>query len=262
MKFETILAASFRPKAASFKLQAASHSGLPVNLVIDQNLYHQFNGNRPEADWISLRVWIVLLFTLLIATQAYAQFSVGLRAGLSVANTTVDSRFEEASKGGLAIGVTTANTLGKNISLLADLMYVQKGYNHQICNQCYDKFTATFIEIPIAFRYSFYLPKISPKLENLKAHVSGGLYLAQWLNAEYETKIFDNRTQEDFVFTGEKRMDFGPNFGAGLEYMLFSGSLVLDGRYSLGTVDMSKPGSSVASKNKSWIISLSWLKSF
>lgn len=205
---------------------------------------------------------LTIVFLSASGVPAFSQFAIGLKTGLSLANTTADTRFEAASKGGLAIGLTTANTIGKNISLLADVMYVQKGYNHQICNQCYDKFTSTFVEIPVAFRYSFYLPKISPKLENLKAHASGGIYIAQWLGAEYETKIFDNRTQEEFVFTGEKRLDLGPNFGAGLEYMLFSGSLVLDARYSFGTVDLSKPGSNVASKNKSLILSLSWLKAF
>lgn len=209
-----------------------------------------------------MKKFLTLMIIILATLPAVCQFSVGLKAGVSLSNYKVKTKFTEANKGGIAAGITALNTIGKNISIQGDVMYVQKGYNHQICNQCYDKFTSTFIEIPLVLRYSFYLPKISPKLDNFKAHASGGLYLSQWLNAKYETKIFDNNIKQDYSFTGEKRLDFGPNFGVGLEYALFAGSLLLDWRYSLGTVDMSPPESTSSAKNKSMIVSLSYLKSF
>lgn len=205
-----------------------------------------------------------LCFVLLLffAAPAIAQFSIGIKTGMSLSDYTVKTKYNKSNKGGLAAGLVVMNTIGANVGIQADLMYVQKGYNHQICNQCYDKFTSTFIEVPITLRYSFYLPKISSKLANLKAHASGGIYFSRWLNAKYETKVFDDKMTEDYVFSGEKRADLGPNFGAGIEYALFSGSLVLDYRYSLGLVDMSAPGSTNAQKNRSAIISLSYLKSF
>jgi hypothetical protein len=199
---------------------------------------------------------------LLITIPAAAQFSVGVKTGISLSDYTVATKYTKANKGGLAAGLVVMNTIGKNVGVQADLMYVQKGYNHQVCNQCYDKFTSTFIEVPVTLRYSFYLPKISSKLADLKAHATGGIYFSRWLNAKYETKVFDDKMTESYVFSGEKRADFGPNFGGGLEYALFSGSLVLDYRYSLGLVDMSAPGSTNAQKNRSAIISLMYLKSF
>lgn len=202
------------------------------------------------------------IFLIILSIPAAAQFSVGIRAGMSMSDYTVKTKYNKSNKGGLAAGVVVTNTIGKNISVQADLMYVQKGYNHQICNQCYDKFTSTFIEVPLTLRYSFYLPKISSKLENLKAHAMGGIYFSRWLNAKYETKIFDDKITQDYVFSGEKRADFGPNVGLGLEYALFSGSLILDYRYSYGLVDMSAPGSTNAQKNRSAILGLTYLKSF
>lgn len=202
---------------------------------------------------------VVLLF---LTVPAVAQFSIGVKTGMSLSDYTVKTKYTKANKGGLAAGIVVMNTIGQNIGIQADLMYVQKGYNHRVCNQCYDKFTSTFIEVPVTLRYSFYLPKISSRLANLKAHASGGIYFSRWLNARYETKVFDDKITEDYIFSGESRADFGPNFGAGLEYSLFSGSLVLDYRYSLGLVDMSAPGSTNAQKNRSAIISLSYLKSF
>lgn len=203
----------------------------------------------------------IILF-LFPSTAVFAQFSVGLKAGMSMSDYSVKTKYEKASKGGLAAGLVVMNTVGKNMAIQADVLYVQKGYNHQICNQCYDKFTSTFIEVPLTIKYSFYLPKISTKLENLKLNVVGGLYFSRWLNAKYETKIFDDKITQDFVFTGEKRADLGPNFGAGLEYALFAGSMILEYRYSVGMVDMSVPGSTNAQKNKSAILSLTYLKSF
>ncbi|HZY82963.1 MAG TPA: porin family protein [Cyclobacteriaceae bacterium] len=205
---------------------------------------------------------ILVIILIIISIQASAQFSVGLKTGVSLSDYTVKTKYNKSNKGGLAAGLVLMNTIGTNIGVQADILYVQKGYNHQICNQCYDKFTSTFIEVPVNLRYSFYLPKISSKLANLKAHASGGIYFSRWLNAKYETKIFDDKISENYVFTGEKRADFGPNFGAGLEYALFTGSLSLDFRYSLGVVDMSPPGSTNAQKNRSAIISLGYLKSF
>lgn len=205
---------------------------------------------------------ILLIFLIILSIPAAAQFSVGIRAGMSMSDYTVKTKYNKSNKGGLAAGLVVTNAIGKNISVQADLMYVQKGYNHQICNQCYDKFTSTFIEVPLTLRYSFYLPKISSKLENLKAHAMGGIYFSRWLNAKYETKIFDDKITQDYVFSGEKRADFGPNVGVGLEYALFSGSLILDYRYSYGLVDMSAPGSTNAQKNRSAILGLTYLKSF
>jgi len=205
---------------------------------------------------------IVIILIFLASTPALAQFSVGLKAGMSMADYSVKTKYDKANKGGLAVGLVLLNTIGNNMAIQGDVMYVQKGYNHQICNQCYDKFTSTFVEIPVTLKYSFYLPKISKKLANFKATLAGGLYIAQWLNAKYETKVFDDKITEDYTFSGEKRVDFGPNFGAGLEYALFSGALSLDYRYSLGVVDMSAPGSTNAQKNKSAILSLTYLKSF
>jgi hypothetical protein len=179
-----------------------------------------------------------------------------------MSNYTVKTKYTKSNKGGIAAGLVLMNTIGKNFGIEGNIMYVQKGYNHQICNQCYDKFTSTFIEIPVALRYSFYLPKIFPKLSDMKVHAVGGMYISQWLNAKYQTKVFDAKTTEDYVFTGEKRIDFGPNAGAGLEYALFSGSLSFDFRYSYGLVDMSTPGSLNAQKNRSAILSLTYLKSF
>jgi len=205
-------------------------------------------------------LFIIIAFTT--STSAFAQFSIGFKTGMSLADYSVKTKYTKANKGGLAAGIVLLNTLGKNIAVQADVMYVQKGYNHQICNQCYDKFVSTFLEIPVTLKYSFYVPKIIPKLENLKVHATGGFYFAHWLNAKYETKIFDDKITQKYAFSGEKRGDFGPNFGAGLEYALFSGSLVFDYRYSLGLVDMSAPGSTNAQKNKSAILSLTYLKSF
>ena len=199
---------------------------------------------------------------LFVSGSVFAQFSIGFKAGMSMSDYTVKTKYTKSNKAGAAAGLVLVNNIGKNMGIEANFMYVQKGYNHQICNQCYDKFTSTFIEIPIALRYSFYLPKISSKLDDLKIHEVGGMYISQWLNAKYQTKIFDAKTTEKYVFTGEKRLDFGPNVGAGLDYALFSGSLSLDFRYSYGLVDMSAPGSTNAQKNRSAILSLTYLKSF
>ena len=199
---------------------------------------------------------------IVAGTSAFAQFSIGIKAGVSLSDYSVKTKYNKSNKGGIATGLVFLNTIGKNVALQADVLYVQKGYNHQICNQCYDKFTTTFVEIPLTLKYSFYLPKISSKLDNLKVHATGGFYYSRWLDAKYETKIFDDKITKDYTFSGEKRADFGPNFGAGIEYALFSGALVFDFRYSLGVVDMSAPGSTNAQKNKSAILSLTYLKSF
>ncbi len=205
---------------------------------------------------------LIVILAIMVSVPSIAQISVGLRTGISLSDYTVKTKYNKSNKGGLAAGIVLMNTIGRNMAVQADLLYVQKGYNHQICNQCYDKFTTTFIEVPLALKYSFYVPKILPKLENLKVHATGGLYFSRWLNGKYETKIFDDKTTEDYEFTGEKRADFGPNFGAGLDYALFSGTLSFDFRYSYGLVDMSAPGSTNAQKNRSMILSLSYLKSF
>jgi hypothetical protein len=204
-----------------------------------------------------------LFFFLIVSISSVAQFSLGVKTGIALSSYRVKTNYDDdVRKGGLAAGLTALNTLGENIAISGDILYVQKGYNHQICNQCYDKFTSVFIEVPLSIRYMFYLNKLLPSLKNFKVHAVGGIYMARWLTAKYETKIFDAKSSEDYSFTGEKRFDFGPNFGGALEYTLFTGSMLLDFRYSAGVTDMSPPGSTTASKNKSLLIGLSYLKSF
>ncbi|MEJ0033116.1 MAG: outer membrane beta-barrel protein [Bacteroidota bacterium] len=137
--------------------------------------------------------FICVCCLLFVSGSVFAQFSIGFKAGMSMSNYTVKTKYTQSNKGGIAAGLVLMNTIGKNFGIEANILYVQKGYNHQICNQCYDKFTSTFIEIPLALPLFVYLPKIFPKLSDLKVHAVGGMYISQWLNAKYQTKIFDGQ---------------------------------------------------------------------
>ena len=190
---------------------------------------------------------------------ATAQWSLGGKAGVTFSNYKTESPWKEVSNIGYTVGLAGYNQFNSNFGIHIELQYIQKGYNHQICDLYYDKLNGNYIEMPILLDYGF----IIPGLDNFRAHLNLGAYVAYWVSGKYETKIDDEAFNETFEFekSDASRFDFGPSGGARLEYIMKNGILSLDFRYEMGLVDLQKKVTDNTNNvNRAMVIGVSYLK--
>jgi hypothetical protein len=212
-------------------------------------------------NFLTMKRSLLLSFLFFSATIASAQiYFVGLKAGPTFSNYKTKTPWKEASNIGYTFGFVGYKQINANVGIGAELQYIQKGYNHKVCNTITDKLKAQYLEIPILFDYTF----IIPGLENFKLHGNVGVYTAYWLSGKYVTEGFDasSESSEDFDFENSdaKRFDFGPALGARLEYFLKNGSLSLDLRYELGIIDLqNKLNDNTNNNNRAFIVGFSYM---
>ncbi len=204
------------------------------------------------------------IFLILFSTTAFAQnWYVGVTAGPTLSNYKTKTPWKEVSNVGYFVGATAYKQTSNNFGVNFGLQFIQKGYNHVICNTITDKLNASYLEIPIMADYTF----IIPSLQNFKAHLNLGFYSAYWLSGKYETKssdpnIIDTSTETlDFKKSSASRFDIGPSGGGRIEYLLKNGSLSLDFRYELGLIDLQKQiNDNSTNTNRALVIGLSYMK--
>jgi hypothetical protein len=200
----------------------------------------------------------IFLVLLLSPLTLYGQWYIGGKAGVSFSNYKTKTPWKEVSNTGIAFGVTAFKQLKPNLGLNLELQYIQKGYNHKICNDITDQLKANYLEVPVMLDYTF----IVPSLKNFKGHLNGGAYFAYWMSGKYKMKGFDE-TSEDFDFkkSNASRFDLGPAVGGRIEYLLSNASLSLDFRYEIGILDLQdRPNDPTKNNNRALIIGLSYLK--
>lgn len=200
-----------------------------------------------------------LVFFILVAYTGTAQWYVGVKAGPTLSNYKTKTPWKEVSNFGYTLGAVAYKQMNANLGINFELVYIQKGYYHKICNTLYDKLKANYLEVPVMIDYTF----IVPSLKNFKMHGNLGVYAAYWLSGKYVTKIDESSFTEDFEFEDNDaaRFDLGPNLGGRIEYILKNGSLSLDFRYELGLLDLQKRiNDNTSNTNRAFVIGISYLK--
>jgi hypothetical protein len=206
-----------------------------------------------------MKVFIATIFLLVpFASQAQLWY-IGGNAGVSFSNYKTKTPWEEASNIGLDAAIIAFKQINTNYGLNIELHYIQKGYNHKICNDITDQLKANYIEIPIMIDYTF----IVPSLQNWKGHLNLGVYGAYWLSGKYKMKGFDESNEDfDFKKNNTSRFDFGPNAGGRIEYLLKNnGSISFNFRYELGIPDLQKRvNDDTKNTNRTFVLGISYLR--
>jgi hypothetical protein len=177
---------------------------------------------------------ITLIGLMCIGSPTWSQISLGLRSGASFSTMNTNTEFAEGMLPGLHAGLVGNIAFSDVASIQAEVLYNEKGYNHIICSSQYDKFKATYIEVPVLFKYA-----IKRFSGNLSLNVNGGMFLGFWRSAQYVTNVGDGEFKEDYRIGPENNTtDFGPAMGLGLDYRVGPGRFSVDFRYEKGMVDM------------------------
>jgi hypothetical protein len=175
----------------------------------------------------------ILTVLLLLAVPAFGQDNdelgpkaFGFKGGLSMANVGGnDTDGTEEIKIGFAGGVFFTMPLAKGLSLVPELVYVQKGTKWEEDGASL-KVNFDYIELPILLSYQF------PMEGNFKPKLFAGPTLGLLVSSKMTYE--ESSVSADIDIANGKSIDFGLAFGGGFDVVMAKGMLTFDARYSLG----------------------------
>lgn len=185
---------------------------------------------------------IALLCFLLVSTSnlmAQLSISPGIRAGVNLANVSVDPdlEFDTKSNMGMIIAVPVEIGIGESFAIQPEVMFVQKGFKveenilglnfktQMIINQ---------IDIPILAKYKFV------NTESFQAYAAAGPVFGYALSGKQKIEALGQSEEEDIDFDefGYNRFETLVSVGAGAGIPIGPGVIVLDLRYLFGLSDL------------------------
>jgi len=194
---------------------------------------------------------MALPLALLIATPLQAQTTLGVKGGINIA--TVDTNVSDISdlvdsKTGFVGGGFVTLGLGSLFALQPELLYSQKGFQVDEFGETV-KFNANYIEIPVLLKAQF-------KLAMLRPAVYAGPVLSFETSCSLSALEVSVDCDDETAGVGERKTnERGAVFGANLDFILGSITLILDGRYQLGLTNLDDdPDSDDSVKNNVWQI--------
>ncbi len=180
---------------------------------------------------------IAMLFLICHATQVGAQVSLGVVGGVNFSDFKSEgtSVRDVSSHTVFGVGAILDLRLTRHLHVCMEPMYIQKhGTAEQIDyeNPAIDVLMA-FVELPIFFKYSFG--------NTIKPYLMAGPTLGYLINAELLTTFAGLSFEADakHVFNN---LDVGLGFGGGIELPVGKFRIYMEGRYTLGFIDLNKGG--------------------
>jgi opacity protein-like surface antigen len=190
--------------------------------------------------------FIPLFLFLMSSPYAFTQITVGPKVGFNLADMLIKDKeivysIQNKYKVGFHIGGTATYEVFENFSVEAGLLFTNKGY-HQDSGSSKIKMYINYIELPINAVYKI-------ELKNYKLNVFAGPYISYAVGGKIRsnTMIFMNAEGEkvnelqlkfgsDLTKHQFRKMDFGLNFGAGVE---LTNKVSIDLHYELGMYNIS-----------------------
>ncbi len=216
----------------------------------------------------TLKISITTLVLATLASTVSAQFSIGLRGGLHLANWAVNddlrnSLGDPAIRLSPVVGAVMEIRFTDNIALQPEMIFLQKGFKQE--NSYTDPILGEFssrndmiinhIEVPVLFKAGGVLGPL--RMEGL---VGPGVSVALTGKRKTETVFngVEDKNTRDIDFNDDEfsRIDFSIHAGAVFSIKL--GEVVrvfLDSRYLLGLTNINTSSSSDAARNRGVSIS-------
>ncbi len=166
------------------------------------------------------KLFLILAGTVLLAgtaaAQQYEKHIFGVRAGLNIANVSIDGIKPEA-KAGFHIGGSWQYLLTENhlLYLESGLSITQKGFK---LDKASTKCNLFYAQVPVLVTYKFAVA------DEVRIMPVGGFYYALGLGGKLKMKGEDGTEKADMF--GEdgffKRSDFGMRFGGAVEWKRYT----------------------------------------
>jgi hypothetical protein len=197
---------------------------------------------------MKLKLFAVLFSLSVFSSIGYSQttFSLGLEAGLNIANVSVTPSVSTSGRTALIIGGVADIGFTKSIGLVTGLRYIMKGYSNTFTNgngvSQTDNVKLNFIEFPALLKVKFPLTEIKP-------YLIGGPTLGISVSSTVESTAGTQSATSD-VSSSVESIDFGLFFGAGLDFNVAPKiDLFAQTGYALGLSNILKGNTTSTIKN-------------
>lgn len=172
------------------------------------------------------RFCAVLLLALVVSSTADAEdITVGFKGGLNLADLTGESIMNNEMKPAFGGGIFFNYAFSDIISVQPEILFMMKGTKHEtIENMSYN---INYFDIPVLAKLS--VPTEGAFVPSFFAGPSFGL-----LVSAKEKMPDEERDVKEYL----KTMDIGLVFGAGADYKVGNGCIILDFRYSFGLTNI------------------------
>lgn len=191
-----------------------------------------------------------LCFSMAATVPTYAQWSFGIKAGIT--SSTVSNKYwDNKQKIGLLAGGVVTYELNEHFDLQGELYYANRGYKTEVYTEVSDqkphdwKSSLSYLNLPVLLKWF-------PMGQGV--YVEAGPQLGYMLDISNDregwpkNEPLDQDLQENY-----KRWDFGIVGGIGF---LFPNGLFADIRYDLGLTDVFKEAKS---KQRAWEFSVGYM---
>lgn len=192
---------------------------------------------------MKLKNVLIALTIVLSAVSVYSQpnLSLGLEAGLNLANVSISPSQTSNSRTGLIIGGVLDIGISRTIGVTTGLRYTMKGF--QVTNQGVtftDKLN--YIEVPALLKVKFPLTEVKP-------YLVGGPVLGIRVSAT-EEQSNGQQTADVDASSAFESIDFGLLFGGGLDFNVATKTdLFIQAGYGFGLSNIWKQSTTVTVKN-------------
>lgn len=174
------------------------------------------------------------------------ELELGFRAGMLNTKAKISRGLPGITYGSMNEGSFGASLsfffIGNQFGLQPEVYYAVKGFNvleTDLGQEVSSKYKISYIEIPVLVSYRL------PLKGRIKPGVVFGPYVG-FAQKVREVQTAFGETQERELDDNLKNVDFGLVFGGNVRYRLGSASIILDVRYGLGLVNISKDITEVA----------------
>jgi hypothetical protein len=188
---------------------------------------------------------LTLLLTLTAISYSQTQFSLGLEAGLNIANVSVTPTATTSGRTALIIGGVADIGFSRQFGIVTGLRYIMKGYSNTFNNGAAtqtDNVKLNFLEFPALLKVKFPLTEVKP-------YLIAGPTLGISVSSTVESTAGTQSATSD-VSSSVESIDFGLFFGAGLDFNVAPKiDLFAQSGYSLGLSNILKGNTTTTIKN-------------
>ena len=178
---------------------------------------------------IKLHKYVLAIFLLFAVSNIQAQVKFGPVAGLNFSTMTIKVlgvNFDSETVMGFHVGMISEIPITESFVLQPAVLYSSKGADYKILEEEIS-LSPTFIEVPLNILYKY---DVGPMDIFLKA----GPYIAYGVGGQIETNGIEVDIDYGSGNADMKPLDFGLNFGAGVNYNNF----IISGQYGVGLANL------------------------
>ena len=172
---------------------------------------------------------VALLVLTPIASWSAHDVMLGVKAGVNVANFTGDDVFHNSSHTGAVAGVFARYGLSRSWSLQPEALFTMRGAEFAV-DDIRTEQHINYFEVPVLARFGW----------GHGASFRPSLFAGPSVAFLLKNEIVDGAEINLKGQTGTRDVEAGAILGAGLEYALGAGDLMLDARYEMGLVSWSE----------------------